>query len=295
MEKEKLMCIRKEKDASGNNVGWILADRYGNTNHYDRKEITKELKNKKFDIVNLQISSDGKIVDKAIPHENEEINKITAKGKSNNITDIFDAAYGMLIKQCNITITRKPNGEVVMTEPFDRIPKGINIDRLSVDFENYIHNKYNAKLLKIDVLNRRTGRRYIHYGIGYVEDFPCDAEIKNAETVSNYAIKCNSNNGKKIVGKMKNKSGQITNDAYLGTIAYDETNAEAVKWAKKRTAELEKYLYREDKAGTTANSNKGSKQGNTKKSTTNKKNTKNGKTSFKEKFKNFIRRFFPYF
>lgn len=236
----KVFCIEKHRNASGAIVEYVMGDNLGDTMTFDRKEVKKLLKDKKYDVVNLQIDSLGRVVDKEVKDEKAAIDSINKKSKSTNLEDIFDAGYGFLLKMGLIMIIRKPSGKIVLTEPFDRIQGNIDIDKLQSQFESFVMKKYNTRMLKIDALNNRTGRRYIVYGIGYAEDYPCPEEIRDAESVSHYTIKCTGASGRKRVVKIKSKSGEIINDAYLGTILYDENNKEAVEWAKKRMKDLEK-------------------------------------------------------
>lgn len=238
----KIYCLKKNRDRNGAIVEYLMSDERGDTGCFDRKGVIALIKDKKYDVVNLQIDKLGRVVDKEVKDEEKIIDGISKLSKSTNINDIFDAGYGFLLKMGMIIIIRNSKGEIKMTEPFDRIKSGVDIDKLMVEFEKFVMNKYNTRMLKIDTLNNRTGRRYVVYGIGYVEDYPRPEDIKNAESVSHYTIKCQGEYGKKIIGRKKIKSGEIIDDAYLGTILLDTRNKEAVAWAKKRVSELEKHL-----------------------------------------------------
>ena len=238
----KLYCLEKHRNANGAIVEYVMGDERGDTGCFDRKGVIALIKDKKYDVMNLQVDKLGRVVDKEVKDEKNIVNNINKLSKSTNINDIFDTAYGFLLKMGMIIIIRKPNGQIEMTEPFDRIKNNVDIDKLTVQFERFVMEKYNTKMLKIDSLNNRTGRRYIVYGIGYAEDYPCPEEIRDAESVKNYTIKCQGDKGKKIIGRKRVKSGEIIDDAYLGTILLDVCNQEAVAWAKKRVNELEKHL-----------------------------------------------------
>lgn len=242
MEAIKLYCLQKRRNASGAIVEYVMGDMKGDTGCFDRKGVIALIKDKKYDVVNLQLDRLGRVVDKEVKDEKNIVSNINRLSKSTNIEDIFDAGYGFLLKMGLIMIIRKPNGKIVLTEPFDRIKGNVDIDKLQSQFESFVMQKYNTKMLKIDTLNNRTGRRYVVYGIGYAEDYPCPEEIRDAESVSHYTIKCQGETGKKIIGRKKIKSGEIIDDAYLGTILLDTRNKEAVAWAKKRVSELEKHL-----------------------------------------------------
>lgn len=242
MEAIKLYCLQKRRNASGAIVEYVMGDMKGDTGCFDRKGVIALIKDKKYDVVNLQLDRLGRVVDKEVKDEKNIVSNINRLSKSTNIEDIFDAGYGFLLKMGLIMIIRKSNGKIVLTEPFDRIKGNVDIDKLQSQFESFVMQKYNTKMLKIDTLNNRTGRRYVVYGIGYAEDYPCPEEIRDAESVSHYTIKCQGETGKKIIGRKKIKSGEIIDDAYLGTILLDTRNKEAVAWAKKRVSELEKHL-----------------------------------------------------
>lgn len=298
MDKIKVYCVHKVRDGSGNIKKWIMGDMYGDKMDFNREEIKKLLKDKKYDVVNLQISADGKIVDKAVPEEKSVIDRINRLSKSNNIYEIFDGAYGVMQKMGLITIMRNPNGKVKMTGPFERLNPSINIDELTAQFESYIMNKFHTSLLKVDSINNRTGRRYIQYGIGYTEDYPCPDEIRDAESVSHYTIKCNAPNGKKVIGRFKTKSGQIIEDAYLGTIAYDSNNKEAVEWANKRIKELESHLLGKGSVNQSSSTQPKTNKPNLQKQPVNNqaqnKSNNTTQTPFRQKVRNFIRRFIPF-
>lgn len=242
MEAIKLYCLQKRRNASGAIVEYVMGDMKGDTGCFDRKGVIALIKDKKYDVVNLQLDRLGRVVDKEVKDEKNIVSNINRLSKSTNLEDIFDAGYGFLLKMGLIMIIRKSNGKIVLTEPFDRIKGNVDIDKLQSQFESFVMQKYNTKMLKIDTLNNRTGRRYVVYGIGYAEDYPCPEEIRDAESVSHYTIKCQGETGKKIIGRKKIKSGEIIDDAYLGTILLDTRNKEAVAWAKKRVSELEKHL-----------------------------------------------------
>ena len=238
----KLYCLEKHRDKNGAVIEYLMGVERGDTGCFDRKGVIALIKDKKYDVVNLQVDKLGRVVDKEIKDEKSIVNNINKLSKSTNINDIFDTGYGFLMKMGMIIIIRKPNGQIEMTEPFDRIKTNVDIDKLMAQFERFVMEKYNTKMLKIDTTNNRTGRRYIVYGIGYAEDYPSSEEIRNAESVSHFTIKCQGDKGKKIIGRKKIKSGEIIDDAYLGTILLDTRNQEAVAWAKKRVSELEKHL-----------------------------------------------------
>lgn len=242
MEAIKLYCLQKRRNASGAIVEYVMGDMKGDTGCFDRKGVIALIKDKKYDVVNLQLDRLGRVVDKEVKDEKNIVSNINRLSKSTNIEDIFDAGYGFLLKMGLIMIIRKSNGKIVLTEPFDRIKGNVDIDKLQSQFESFVMQKYNTKMLKIDTLNNRTGRRYVVYGIGYAEDYPCPEEIRDAESVKNYTIKCQGDKGKKIIGRKRVKSGEIIDDAYLGTVLLDVSNQEAVVWAKKRVSELEKHL-----------------------------------------------------
>lgn len=242
MEAIKLYCLQKRRNASGAIVEYVMGDMKGDIGCFDRKGVIALIKDKKYDVVNLQLDRLGRVVDKEVKDEKNIVSNINRLSKSTNIEDIFDAGYGFLLKMGLIMIIRKPNGKIVLTEPFDRIKGNVDIDKLQSQFESFVMKKYNTKMLKIDTLNNRTGRRYVVYGIGYAEDYPCPEEIRDAESVKNYTIKCQGDKGKKIIGRKRVKSGEIIDDAYLGTVLLDVSNQEAVVWAKKRVSELEKHL-----------------------------------------------------
>ncbi len=263
MAKIEVYCIEKHRDRNGAITEYVMGDKLGDTMTFDRKGVIKLIKDKKYDVVNLQIDAAGRVVDKEYKND-AQIKAIQNKSKATDINTVFDIAYGSLMKMGLLMLIHNPNGSVVMTEPFDRLKGITDIEKLGQQFENYVMSKYNTKMLKIDSLNNQTHRRYICYGIGYVEDYPCEEEIRDAISVKSYTLKCSAPAGKKVVGPKKSKQGVVIEDAYIGAVAYDPNNAEAVDWAKKRVAELEKYLLKRPANGNVtvkANVNNGGNQG----------------------------------
>ena len=76
MEKIKLYCIKKNRDAKGSVVEWVMSDELGDTGRFDRKGVVALLKDKKYDVVNLQLDKLKRVVDKAVPNEKATVGSI---------------------------------------------------------------------------------------------------------------------------------------------------------------------------------------------------------------------------
>ena len=83
----KIRCLSKNRDRSGNIVSYILQDETGRVFETDGKQLKKEMKSQKYDIINIQLDKAGRLVDKAVKAE-----------QTDNVQKELEAAYQMLLQ-----------------------------------------------------------------------------------------------------------------------------------------------------------------------------------------------------
>lgn len=88
MAKVKVQCIEKTRDRVGNITQYVIKDEYGKVDYLNRDQMLKMLKNKNYEVVNLQIDKAGRIVDKAV-----ELEKVA---QGNNVQKALELSYQML-------------------------------------------------------------------------------------------------------------------------------------------------------------------------------------------------------
>lgn len=55
--------LGKNRDHRGNITEFLLEDKYGNREVYPKKYLKSEMKSGRIDIINLKLTSDGKLID----------------------------------------------------------------------------------------------------------------------------------------------------------------------------------------------------------------------------------------
>ena len=87
-------CIEKYRDKNNKIVGYRLVDLNNRTQDFTPEALKNAIDNKKIHVVNLTLTSDGRLItisDKGLPYKNEEIKKIE-KSKQNNDIKVSDLA-----------------------------------------------------------------------------------------------------------------------------------------------------------------------------------------------------------
>lgn len=259
MEKTKLYCLEKIRNSRGNVVEYVMGDEHGDTGNFDRDGVIGLLKDKKYNVMNLQLDSLNRVVDKAMEKEANIIEKIKQHSKSNDLQSIFDRAYGFILKNGMVMICQRGKS-IKLTEPFDMLKGQINIDVLQYDFETYVKAKYGFVPTKLEVVNVGKNFRYIMYGKEYVDSTIMDKEgfFCGVDSISNFKINYNVNEKDyqvyKRVGKLKN-----VENAFCGIIIHDKRNKMAADWADQQIKKLDKHI---DKMTTGSGSSSNSKKGN---------------------------------
>lgn len=90
MVKVKVQCIEKTRDRAGNITQYVVKDENGKIDYLARDQMLKMLKNKNYEVINLQIDAAGRIVDKAV-----EVEK-SIPLDVDNIQRALDLSYNML-------------------------------------------------------------------------------------------------------------------------------------------------------------------------------------------------------
>ena len=248
MEAIKLYCIQKVRNPSGTIVEYIMSDELGDKGSFDRKGVVQLIRDRKYNVVNLQLDKLGRVVDKAIPNEAKIVDGISKRSQSNSTEAIFDRAYGFIQKMGMVMIVRDAAGHVKLTEPFDSLQGNINIDELQKRFEQYVLDKYHTALTKIDILNTADGSRFIQYGKEYVEYSILNTEdFKKIDSVKNFRFSCHADTKihkckRKVDRVFDKKTGKVFDDAFLGVIVYDGNCKDAVNWAQKRLKDLDRKV-----------------------------------------------------
>lgn len=63
MAKLTCRCIGKNRDKKGIITEFLLEDKYGNRKVYQKKDLKSEIKSGRIDVINLKLTSDGKLID----------------------------------------------------------------------------------------------------------------------------------------------------------------------------------------------------------------------------------------
>lgn len=240
-------CIDKIRKGNAI-VEYVMSDESGNTCNFNRKKMLELLKDKSYNVMNLQLASDGRIVDKAVENEKQTINKINQRSESTDSNTIFERAYTMF-KHKQMIVEVIQDGRVLLLDaPFNMLGtiNASNIDEFNQAFEQYLHSKYGYHPSKLEVVNKENNWRFVMYGDQYLECtimhqknyFP---GVTNAKS---FSVTSNVDTSRFVVHKKAadiydNNTGRIVENAFCGVIVYDKTHKEASDWAQKQIAELD--------------------------------------------------------
>ena len=242
-------CTEKIRNKSGNITEYVMSDESGNVCNFTRKKMLELLKDKSYNVVNLKIDSAGRIVDKAVANEKQVLSKINKRSESTDSNTIFERAYTMFKHKQMIVEVIQDNRILLLDAPFNMLGtiNASNIDKFNQAFEQYLHNKYGYHPSKLEVINTENNWRFIMYGEQYLECtilhrknyFPGIANINSFKISSNVDL---SRFGvyKKAENIHDKNTGKVAENAFVGVIVYDKTNKEAVDWAEKQIADLDK-------------------------------------------------------
>lgn len=88
MVKVKVQCIEKTRDRAGNITQYVMKDENGKIDYLARDQMLKMLKNKNYEVINLQIDAAGRIVDKAM--------NLEKAAQGNNVQKALELSCKML-------------------------------------------------------------------------------------------------------------------------------------------------------------------------------------------------------
>ncbi|MBR4981944.1 MAG: hypothetical protein IKY94_05240 [Lachnospiraceae bacterium] len=242
-------CIEKIRNSAGSIVEYVMSDESGNVCNFKRKGMLDLLNNRSYNVMNLQLSSDGRIVDKTMKNEQQTLSKINRRSESTDLEVIFERAYNMFQHKQMVVTVIQDNRIVLLDAPFNMLGSltASNIDQFLNHFELYMMNKYHYTPAKLEVVNTANNWKYIMYGDQYLEctlmhrknyfpgisNIQCFRMSSNVDT-NRYAIH------KKVANIYDSNTGRVVENAFVGVIVYDKTHKEAAEWASKQIAELDK-------------------------------------------------------
>lgn len=262
----KVMCVEKNRNAVGAIVEYVLCDEYGNTCYLNRDGMVKILKDKDYDVLNLQLDKMGRIVEKSMNNEKSMIEQLNKKSESTAENAIFERAYGLFKHQQMIVMVVQNGKVLLLDEPFNLVTSinANNIDQFMSQFEGYLKNKYNYTPAKLEVINKARNWRYIMYGEQYIE---CTIMHKQnyypgLSNIKDFIVNTNMNDANhhlysKTASLYDKETSRIVENAFCGAIVYDKRCKEAAEWANKQIKELENKVNSMSK-----NNRKGFKFGN---------------------------------
>lgn len=172
---KKFKCIQKQY--SGNEVvAYNLVDEQGNAQVISKEQLKKAIKNKQIEVINLQLSSDGRLVDKAVTLEKQSDNSTQNNNMQQILVKAYEASYRGLLQGGTIAFEKylEDNGQMhskfynEMCNIFEKAKVYDNLDAFQVaqGFENYIRQKYNCLPMRLSVkLNAGNQRHYLCYAM----------------------------------------------------------------------------------------------------------------------------------
>lgn len=171
---DKFKCVKKHYE-NKEVVAYDLMDRHGMIQTYSKDTVKLEIRNKKIEVINLQISSDGRLVDKAVSLEKTPNNK-NQMDIQQILTYAYEYAYKSLLNSNNIAFEKVLNEKGQLVSKFydeiDKVLKKAKLDtkldafQVAQGFEDYIREKYNCLPLKLGVkLKKGNCRQCIIYDL----------------------------------------------------------------------------------------------------------------------------------
>ena len=136
-------CIEKIRNSAGSITEYVMSDESGNVCSFNRRGMMDLLKSKSYNVMNLQLSSDGRIVDKAMKNEQQILKRINRRSESTDLEVIFERAYTMFQHRQMVVTVIQDNRIVLLDAPFNMLGSltSSNIDQFFNHFELYLLNK----------------------------------------------------------------------------------------------------------------------------------------------------------
>lgn len=238
----KLQCVQKIRDGQGNVIEYIISDGHSYTERLDRQGVKRLLKDKRYDVINLQIDKLGRVVEKPLAKSFLENAKMAA---------IFDSAYKFFSRGM-VWIKGDAKGISEMSKPFNMLGKKIDVEKLQNQFESYIYNKYGVKVTKLKVEDLKTGFYHIEYSLpctiftmtGYNNPSIYYSHLANIQDVK---ISCSGEANRlkcsKRVATIKDtRTGKVYENVLLGVFLIDPTNQDVVDWIKDLNKQIDEQV-----------------------------------------------------
>lgn len=228
----KLFCTDKLKKG-GVTVSYMFIDETGKTYTLSRAETIALLKDKNYEVLNLQIDSIGRIVYKG---EALEKNK---QNQEAELTSIFELALNMFKENKIMTLIYENNQIKYLDDPIGRVSfvSHDNILTILKKFEDYVR-KSNRDLAKLEIVNEEKNWRYITYGSVYLEctfanisdRYPVIDDINKFKIYTNVDKK-RFDVIKRTMPLFDPKINRFYENALAGIFVYDKANRDASIYA----------------------------------------------------------------
>lgn len=228
----KLFCTDKLKKG-GVTVSYVFIDEAGKTYTLSRAETIALLKDKNYEVLNLQLDSIGRIVYKG---ESLEKNK---QNQEAELTSIFELALNMFKENQMMTLIYENNQIKYLEDPIGRVSfvSHENILTILKKFEDYV-KKSNRDLAKLEIVNEEKNWRYITYGNVYLEctfaniseRYPVIDDINKFKIYTN-VDKNRFDVIKRTMPLYDPKNNRFYENALAGIFVYDKGNRDASMYA----------------------------------------------------------------
>lgn len=224
----KLFCTDKLKKG-GVTVTYMFIDEVGKTYTLSRAETIALLKDKNYEVLNIQLDSIGRIVYKG---EDLEKNKQSQEAELNSI---FELALNMFKEDFIMTLIYENNQIKYLDDPIGRISfvSHDNILTILKKFEDYVRQS-NRDLAKLEIVNEEKNWRYITYGNVYLEctfanipeRYPVIDDINKFKIYTN-VDKNRFDVIKRTMPLYDPKTNRFYENALAGIFVYDKANRDA--------------------------------------------------------------------
>lgn len=157
-----IVCVDKFRDKNGNIIRYKLADIYGNSDEYSSETVKNYIRYGTINVLNLTLTSDGRLVDKKISTEDEKENNKIKEFVTRAISKGYSINPIRTADNSGATLASKDNEHIIFIA---ESTKYLNGDRLNfTDCISYIHGS-------IKVI----GGRNVKSTVGMFKD--CEADI----------------------------------------------------------------------------------------------------------------------
>lgn len=260
----KVYCTGKIRNNRGQVIEYKLININGNTAVFDKKHMAQLLRDGRYDVMNLQLDTLGRIVDKAIPKEKETIARLQNKSQVSDKSAVFEDAYNFMTRNNGTIMILHHKNYSEMTEPFNRLQNINDIREFEREFENFLMQRHNFRPTKIIITNQSQDYLYIIWSTAYADVSLLDNDnfFVKFDNINHFNISCqyysNTCETYKKVATIQNKNtGQVVEDAFCGIVVYDRNNGEAVDFAQENIKKIEAAVKSISKTVPNKNNNTG--------------------------------------